>query len=208
MDTQGYTVLKHFFDTQVYIKAIQPYIEKTEYIFNGQSKNDHKRRQVKLPLSLMKSLQTSLQASTLVSPNHIIKDFVLLRSLPGCQRQQAHTDYIPDDTLKHCPSDIQPLLCLFAIEENTRLVVWPSSQKVVQGLGRSMDPIEPKVLVLDAGDAVLFRADLVHAGAEYESENMRIHCYIDSPVVPRNPNKTWIVKKHSEPLVYEKIIET
>ena len=208
MDTQGYTVLKHFFDTQVYIKAIQPYIEKTEYIFNGQSKNDHKRRQVKLPLSLMKSLQTSLQASTLVSPNHIIKDFVLLRSLPGCQRQQAHTDYIPDDTLKYCPSDIQPLLCLFAIEENTRLVVWPSSQKVVQGLGRSMDPIEPKVLVLDAGDAVLFRADLVHAGAEYESENMRIHCYIDSPVVPRNPNKTWIVKKHSEPLVYEKIVET
>ena len=208
MDTQGYTVLKHFFDTQVYIKAIQPYIQKTEYIFNGQSKNDHKRRQVKLPLSLMKSLQTSLQASTLVSPNHIIKDFVLLRSLPGCQRQQAHTDYIPDDTLKHCPSDIQPLLCLFAIEENTRLVVWPSSQKVVQGLGRSMDPIEPKVLVLDAGDAVLFRADLVHAGAEYQSENMRIHCYIDSPVVPRNPNKTWIVKKHSEPLVYEKIIET
>jgi ectoine hydroxylase-related dioxygenase (phytanoyl-CoA dioxygenase family) len=208
MDTQGYTVLKHFFDTQVYIKAIQPYIEKTEYIFNGQSKNDHKRRQVKLPLSLMKSLQTSLQASTLVSPNHIIKDFVLLRSLPGCQRQQAHTDYIPDDTLKHCPSDIQPLLCLFAIEENTRLVVWPSSQKVVQGLGRSMDPIEAKVLVLDAGDAVLFRADLVHAGAEYESENMRIHCYIDSPVVPRNPNKTWIVKKHSEPLVYEKIVET
>lgn len=108
MDTQGYSILKHFFDSKIYLPVIQPYIEKTEYIFNSQTKNDHKRRQVKLPLSLMKSLQTNLQASAFISPNHTIKDFVLLRSLPGCQRQQAHTDYIPDDRLKHCPSFICP----------------------------------------------------------------------------------------------------
>lgn len=207
MDTDGYLVLENFCEVGSLLEKIKPYVAKTESIFNGTGHNDQKRRQVKLPFSVIADLQQKILQNPFVGKHHVVKDFVLLRSLPLCKRQQAHTDYIPDARLKHCPPDERPLLFLFAIEDNTKLVVWPSSHKVVQGLGRTLDPIEPNVLLLQKGDAILFRADLVHAGAEYEVENIRIHCYIDSHAVPRNPNRTWIVKKHSDSFVQEKIVE-
>jgi hypothetical protein len=204
MDTDGFVLLKGFAEPRALQKIVEHYREKTEFIFNGTGRNDHKRRQVKLPLKLMKTLQEKLQAQ---HPQHQIQEFVLLRSLPGCQQQQAHTDYIPTSALLTCPSDQLPLLFVFALEPNTRLVVWPGSHKIVRGLGRTKSPLEPTVLVLEAGDAVLFRADLVHAGAEYDSENIRIHCYLDSPTVPRDPNRTFIIQKHADSLIQEKIVE-
>lgn len=204
MDTDGFLVLKQFADPSALQRIVELYREKTDYIFNGTGRNDHKRRQVKLPLKLLKSLQEKLQKQ---HPQHKIQEFVLLRSLPGCQRQQAHTDYIPTSDLLTCAPDQLPLLFVFALEPQTRLVVWPGSHKVVRGLGRTKEPMEPKMLVLEAGDAVLFRADLVHAGAEYDSENIRIHCYLDSSAVPRDPNRTFILKKHADPLIQEKILE-
>lgn len=204
MNTDGYSLLKEFVYVSPFIKKLEAYRNKTDYIFNGQGHNDHKRQQVKLPASMVKVIQQKLQT---LYPNHTVQDFVLLKSLPGCQRQQAHTDYIPDIALHQCPNEKLPLLCLVAIEPNTRLIVWPGSHKVVQGLGRSKEPIEPKMLVLDVGDAVVFRADLVHAGAEYDSENIRIHCYLDTDLVPRDPNRTWILQKHSDTLIQQKILE-
>ena len=85
--------------------------------------------------------------------------------------------------------------------------MWDSSHKLVQGRGRTFVPIEPNKIELSSGDAIIFRGDLVHAGAEYESENIRIHCYIDSKLVPRNPNRTWIIHKHANDLIQQKIIE-
>ena len=204
MDTDGFVFLKDFADPTALRTAVEPYREKTEYIFNGTGRNDHKRRQVKLPLRMMKSLQEKLQEKY---PQHQIQEFVLLRSLPGCQQQQAHTDYIPDSSLLTCSSEQLPLLFVFALEPNTCLIVWPGSHKIVRGLGRTKEPFVPAVLVLDAGDAVVFRADLVHAGAAYDSENIRIHCYLDSSAVPRDPNRTFIIKKHADPLIQEKILQ-
>jgi len=204
MNTDGYSVLKGFAHMSPFQNQLEHYRNKTEYIFNGKAHNDHKRQQVKLPLSMVKRIQQKLQTQF---PTHIIREFFLLKSLPGCQRQQAHTDYIPDIALHQCPNEKLPLLCLVAVEPKTRLIVWPGSHKVVQGLGRSKEPIEPKMIVLDPGDAVIFRADLVHAGAEYDSENIRIHCYLDTEFVPRDPNKTWILKNHADPLIQQKILE-
>jgi hypothetical protein len=70
-----------------------------------------------------------------------------------------------------------------------------------------MLPIVRKTLILQAGDAVLFRGDLVHAGSEYSKANVRLHIYLDSPVVPRDPNRTWIIYKHADPLLRDRIIE-
>lgn len=204
MNTDGYILLQNFVYVSPFKQKLEPYRAKTEYIFNGAGRNDHKRQQVKLPCSMVKAIQQKLQV---LYPTHTIQDFVLLKSLPGCQRQKAHTDYIPDIALHQCPNERIPLLCLVAIEPNTRLVVWPGSHKVIQGLGRSKDPIEPKMLVLEQGDAVVFRADLVHAGAEYDSENIRIHCYLDSDIVPRDPNRTFIIQKHADSLIQQKILE-
>ena len=207
MESDGYLVLPGFMNPEPFLKKVEPYRKHTEYIFNGQEKNDHKRKQVALSTYIMKDLQFEIQTLPFLTESHKVNDFVLLRSLPKCTRQAAHTDYIPDTTLLQCDQTDLPLLFLYALEPNTRLVVWPGSHKVIQGRGRTLKPIVAKTVLLDAGDAIVFRPDLVHAGAEYETENIRIHCYIDSEKVKRNPNRTWIIGKHADQLVREKILE-
>lgn len=207
MDTEGYLLLPGFLDPTNLVKAMEPYRNRTDYIFNAPGNNDHKRRQVSLHQGIIQELQAEIQSLPFLSNVHHVEDFVLLRSLSGCKRQAAHTDYIPETSLLQCDTYKLPLLFLFALEENTKLVVWPGSHKVIQGRGRTVQPIQPRTVTLDRGDALVFRADLVHAGAEYETENIRIHCYIDSDLVKRNPNRTWIIGKHADELVREKIRE-
>ena len=207
MESDGYLVLPGFLNPEILLKKVEPYRTRTEYIFNGRETNDHKRKQISLPFSLMKQLSHEISYIPFLTENHRIEEFVLLRSLPGCSRQAAHTDYIPNDELLQSNEDTRPYLFLFALEDATRLIVWPGSQKIVKGRGRSIPPIQPKLVLLQAGDAILFRPELVHAGAEYETENLRIHCYIDSEKVKRNPNRTWMIGKHADTLVQEKIVE-
>jgi len=207
METNGYLVLPGFLQTNKLQEKCETYRNKTESIFNGGGRNDHKRRQVNLPVSVVKELKDQIKCIPFLTEYHHMEDFVLLRSLPGCSRQAAHTDYIPDISLLHCEADKLPYLFLLAIEDQTKLVVWPGSHKVVQGRGRTIDSIGPKILELQAGDAVVFRPDLVHAGAEYQTENLRVHCYIDSDKVKRDPNRTWIIGKHADILVRQKIVE-
>jgi len=206
METDGYLILPQFLYPKALQETLEPYKTKTQYIFNG-SENDHKRRQVNIPASEVMDFREELLQLPFLTNSHCLDYFVLLRSLPGCTRQLAHTDYIPDEELLTCSSEERPLLCVLALEDKTKLVVWPGSHKVIHGRGRSMTPIEPKVVWLAAGDAIVFRGDLVHAGAEYETENMRLHCYIDSKAVNRHPNRTYIIQKHADPLVQEKIVE-
>lgn len=207
METEGFLLLPSFANPSILSRHLDYYKKRTEYIFNGPGKNDHRRRQVTLPESVTKSLQEEIQYLPFLTESHFLKDFVLLHSLPGCERQSAHTDYIPDSSLLQCEKEKLPYLFLFALEQQTKLVVWPGSHKVVQGRGRTVVPIEPKVIELKAGDALVFRPDLVHAGAEYDVENFRIHCYIDSVAVKRDPNRTWIIQKHADELVQSKILE-
>lgn len=207
METDGYLVLPGFVNPRPLQAVCEPYRYRTGFIFNGNGTNDHRRRQVSLPHHLMKKLRQEIVSLPFLSAAHTVNDFVLLRSLPGCMRQAAHTDYIPDTALLQCPPDELPLLCLIALEEGARLVVWPGSHKVIRGRGRTLDPIVPRVLSLSPGDAVIFRADLVHAGAESSQDTIRIHCYIDSERVSRYPNRTWIIQKHADELVREKILE-
>jgi hypothetical protein len=206
METYGYLILPQFLNPKNLLKTLEPYRKRTQYIFNGEE-NDHKRRQVSISPHDVKEFRDELLTLPFLTSSHCLDYFVLLRSLPGCTRQLAHTDYIPDEELLTCSSEERPLLCVLALEDKTKLVVWPGSHKVIHGRGRSMTPIEPKVVWLAAGDAIVFRGDLVHAGAEYETENMRLHCYIDSKAVNRHPNRTYIIQKHADHLVQEKIVE-
>jgi gentisate 1,2-dioxygenase len=48
---------------------------------------------------------------------------------------------------------------------------------------------------MNAGDIMIFRADTVHAGSAYQQENIRIHVYLDSPMIQRIQNRVWFAKK-------------
>ena len=90
----------------------------------------------------------------------------------------------------------------------TKINVWPNSIRLIY-----TDPqflphraIQMKTLELNPGDIFVFRGDLVHAGAAYDKENFRIHCFLDSDCVLRDPNKTFLIHKTNEKL--KKLIQT
>jgi len=205
MNSQGYKVLKNFVEVDEEIfDFFGRLVESAEPIFNDNpsvKRNDNKRLQVDLSPKLFRTnpwfKALKQQILELGSSEHILTDTVLLSSLPGCKAQAAHTDYVPDEALKSTTDDTVPLLFLLALEDNTFLNVWPASHHHIQK-ELSPSPIRRKTLVLNKGDAVLFRADLVHGGAAYTITNMRLHAYLDHPSVPRDPNRTWIVYKHAD----------
>ena len=85
--------------------------------------------------------------------------------------------------------------------DNSKLRVWPKSHKYCTMNNNFIKYQSHKIkgvdVLLDKGDILVFRGDLVHAGSSYKDDNIRIHAYLDSPVVPRDKNTTFIIKKHA-----------
>ena len=189
LHVDGYTIIRSFATpVRDYFVSLA---EQATPIFNdnqSEHRNDNLRRQLTLRGPMIGALRKRLGE---LFPEHTVKDWVLLQSLPGCRQQAAHTDYVPSPALQFASDAAVPLLFLLAVEDNTRLEVWPRSHRPRRY------PILQKTVTLSAGDAVIFRGDLVHAGSAYSEQNVRIHAYIDHPSVPRDQNRTWIIYKHA-----------
>ena len=184
----GYEIRRNFMDVSDIVDYAEQRAEKAEPIFNGKCKL---RRQIGLPLTKwVQNLKEKLQFG-----DYIVRNFVILQSLPGCQEQEAHCDYVPTPELLETTDDTVPLLFFLALEDDTALEVWPGSHRVVRG---EHTVIHKQQIRLNKGDGVIFRGDLVHAGSAYSKKNTRIHCYLDHPSVKRDPNRTWIIQKHSD----------
>lgn len=208
LHVDGYAVLRGFttITSAAYNTYMQMAADAAEPIFNdnpAEHRNDNRRRQLTLnertaagPLvaALRRCLETEF-------PHHTARDWVLLESRPGCRQQAAHTDYVPIPELTAARDEEVPLLFLLALEDDTRLEVWPRTHRPRRY------PVFRTTVGLSAGDAVLFRGDLVHAGSAYERQNLRIHAYLDHPAVPRDPNRTWIIYKHADPVFQSLICE-
>jgi hypothetical protein len=105
-----------------------------------------------------------------------------------CKEQRPHCDYGCSNDILQASNEDMPLAAVMSLTDNSKLVVW---KKAI----RYKFPIESKRTVLNynRNDLIIFRGDLVHAGAAYEEENLRLHVYLDSGVVPRVPGKTFKV---------------
>ena len=116
---------------------------------------------------------------------------VIITSFAGCQEQAPHCDWnifdFSGDDSDGCPYGF--LLC---IDETCQLVVWESSHLTVR-LGQIDEDRLPekKCIHLTRGDVLIFRGDLIHAGAAYEIENVRLHCYLDPTGTNRGSNQTF-----------------
>ncbi len=129
-----------------------------------------------------------------------------LYSRRGCNEQVPHVDAslaATNNMYKQSQQEsLFSLSILVAVEDNTRIVVWPGSHRSVHQLVRlssaklkhtAQEPpvIVAKELTLRKGQAIVFRQDLVHAGARYSKPNMRLHIYADNAHAGRAPNATW-----------------
>jgi len=177
---------------------------KTAPIFNDNptNKTDRKRKQATISIPWSRAVRHHLAAEF---PTLRPSPMVMIESEPGCQRQAAHCDYIPTEELLGLPEDEVPLLFLLAVESNTRLDIWPGSHLALRG--ETKKRCRRKTIVLDAGDAVIFRADVIHAGSAYEKTNRRFHVYLDNPEHHRDPNRTWIIYKHAPAALRAQIVE-
>lgn len=183
----------------------------SQAIFNHNElsrRNDSKRRQTNLPRKSkpLRNFVGGIEAYLRQQfPNLTPADWVVLTSEPGCQAQAAHTDYVP--TTSFLTTGNVPVNVLVALQDGTKLYVWPRSHTVVlQEVGGDVvegQPIEKKPVFLQKGDLLLFSGLLVHAGAEYPKRNCRLHCYLDAGHRP--PNRTFLVEKHASPAVQKMI---
>ncbi len=125
----------------------------------------------------------------------------VIHSKAGCQSQAPHCDYVPDLALAKASDAHMPLSVLVALMPGTRLNIWPHSIRLATLSGRvlkEMEPISCEELLLEPGDLLVFRGDFIHAGSSYAEENYRLHTFLDSPEVPRDPNTTWTVHQDGE----------
>lgn len=180
--------------------------------------NDGKRRQYFIKpdpetpwvQKFMDSLDQNLKS---IFPYLFPNDWVVIESKPGCKSQAAHADYPPPMG----PIELHqiPINVMIPLQKNAALNVWPRSHELVSteylsddpkryAKYGSMKPINKKIIHLEPGDILLFRGDLVHAGAGYTERNYRMHCYLDYGY--REPNKTWLVHRKGSELLRSKIL--
>ena len=95
------------------------------------------------------------------------KDFTQVSMKPlfskkGCKQQYLHRD---PSTLEAAPGEYPCVSVIITIQDGTSLVF------------RNKDGT-PKIVKIPLGMGIAFRADRVHAGAEYKVSNWRFHCII------------------------------
>ena len=94
---------------------------------------------------------------------------VKMTSLPNGPWQPGHADSAPRDSLFDMPYANVPLALLLAIEDNTKLKIWPKGEE------------KAIYLTLKAGQTLIMRGDLGHAGASYSNINSSASTCISTP---------------------------
>ena len=193
-DTLGYILLRSAIEIspEEFTDLVQYSKPKNSPIFNYSTTlpSDGKRLQSSIPRA-HPIFKRVLSVCKSVLPQTRPKNPVVITSLAGCQEQAPHCDWnvfeFSGDDREGCPYGF--MLC---IDDCCRLVVWESSHLVVRSIQISTDHFPTKKIInLVRGDVLIFRGDLIHAGAAYETDNVRLHCYLDVPGTKRTPDRTF-----------------
>ena len=185
--SKGYHVYKNIFEIDDNIISLlkkQVDSKRGGPIFNGE-KNDKKRLQsnlvcnTKIIDNFITKLENSIYNLLPKDSPLLFSNWVILKSIAGCDTQKPHTDYDPKIINKCCYDEkYVPLIILASLMPETYLDIWDfygNHEKIS----------------LAAGDILIFRANIIHSGSSYVNENIRIHAYLDSPIIKRAPNRTW-----------------
>lgn len=162
-DAKPYVILPKYLVTLVGLinisKLIAPFNTKGAPIFQTLEQNDKLRLQ--LPGSESKEIQLVLihQAINLLvnligCGNLILSPLSILVSLAGCMEQQLHYDF----NMEKITETKQSYLLIADITKNTKLVIYTNNIK--------------HTVQLHAGDLLIGRGDLIHAGAAYDKKNV------------------------------------
>lgn len=219
LDVDGFEVIRGgFVVSEDELKALKRHamtmVPETDVIFNNAAAddeaNDKRRSQVEFKRFIgtdvmMARMHERLNGMLLeLYPSLKPNDMVILRSDPGCADQRSHTDYTWQDWRRRqqqgqtkrpkCSNKMVdakvPLACVVAVMPSTYFDLWPGAINCFDGVkdGRVFSHLR---LVLNPGDLLIFRGDLVHAGAGFDLFNIRIHTYLDAMGVHRTKDTTF-----------------
>jgi hypothetical protein len=179
----------HISDTLVELVKTRV-LEDGVFIFNNHpdvnsKANDKKRMQLNVDFIKSREMTAFKKALidhlTVLHPDHNVDSMVGLLSKIECASQLAHIDYTKEFLSDVLSNDHQiPLACLIALTDDTVFDVWPGAIRFDDS--RKFKPMKVR---LQAGDVLIFRGDLVHAGAGVEKANVRFHAYMDVKGKPR-----------------------
>ncbi|GMF43371.1 unnamed protein product [Phytophthora fragariaefolia] len=130
-------------------------------------------RQQTLSCQLTK-LHIKLQvAARVVDDLFIPRVYSFMHSRAGGSKQAAHTDYTPADVQAvqaRYPRSI-PASAIVALQPSTQLKVYAGCYSVAR-------EDRARLVKIPVGHCIIFRGDLIHAGAVYSRANYRLHCYL------------------------------
>jgi len=103
----------------------------------------------------------------------------VLRSKGACKEQLMHVDHARPREMHG--TDTPKLSMLMALEDGTKVDTFPGSHRHLPDAsgGCLTQPIACRTVVLNAGDILIFRQDLVHRGAASSGLCHRWHWYAD-----------------------------
>lgn len=111
------------------------------------------------------------------------KNWVVLKSLPGGEEQSVHRDFPSFEIGRARATDSIQAGLIVGLMNDTKLIVYKLGPNEVNANGR-------RIITFGKGDCLLFRGDLLHAGADYDTLNYRIHSAITVDGVDWNQNAT------------------
>lgn len=119
----------------------------------------------------------------------------LLKNDAGVPEQLPHTDYGTsidtfDQSSKETDAHLKlPAVAIITLDDNTPFNVWPGhvNHKVGRGCGRSkllysydvLHYYKQSLVIPNKGSVLVFRGDLIHAGASNDHSNARLHVSIN-----------------------------
>jgi len=174
-DGPGYAVILDFFGPS--IEEYRAYIERrikedNSYVFQETPSSSTRPRDLsgdkrrlqglltgKEGKEILDAMSSKLEQEEVRIGGHNINTLVALQSLSECAPQPCHYDVDPA-LLTHCTPHTMPLLILVALDRGTTLQVWPKGQA------------SSILLDLPQYSALVFRADLRHAGSAYRTQNL------------------------------------
>lgn len=146
---------------------------------NAEAPDDHLRLQLLLPDSrapVASGLAERARVALQRQGGRPCQAAALL-SLAGCQQQALHTDF-SSETIHRLWTEEgvePPEAYLVGVSEGGRLV------------------LEGATIPLHPGDAICFDGDVVHAGASYGEDNLRIHFYAEADPRVAAQDQTFLV---------------
>ena len=200
INSTGYIIIKNIISINTDdITNLEKQINTNKiYIFNDHwDNNDKTRYQTVLNEDSISFIPQLNKIINSINPLLQKSNWVIIKSEIGCKKQMAHLDYVPTPEFNKIVNGFDknriPLLVLTSLMDNTYIHIWDKSIDIING-SYTGEPISSSKILLNKGDVIVFRSDVIHGGSEYDTENIRLHCYLDSPDLCREDDTTFIIK--------------